>query len=227
MNEDKAEWLGNVDTLAGFFNDMLIEDPDAMIPWTHLYAAFADWQRENGGKVWNKATFKNRIDSHRLFAELKSGKLRTSGMSLYCDEYGNSPKAPAGGRVAGLRGLRFRRPSDDVEQEQEQEQEQEELIPAEEIPTPTPTTAPEKDEVERCALVDECEGLVLKLCELPGGGDEVNRLVAETGCKSPDSPLGKLRAFKMRLEGALARLTTQQQKEMGIPFAEDNVHRQE
>jgi len=223
MIEDKAEWLGNVDTLAGFFNDMLIEDPDAMIPWTHLYAAFADWQRENGGKVWNKATFKNRIDSHRLFAELKSGKLRTSGMSLYCDEYGNSPKAPAGGRVAGLRGLRFRRPSDDVEQEQEQEQE--ELIPAEEIPAPTPTTAPEKDEVERCALVDECEGLVLELCELPGGGDEVNRLVAETGCKGPDAPLGKLRAFKIRLEGSLVRLTVQQREQLGIPFADE--YRQE
>ena len=179
----------------------------------------------------------NSLSSHRAFSCFKYGKLRTTGMSLYRDKYGNGPAAPTSGRAAGLRGLRFRTPADDepeafegtyVEPEEEVvTPEPEVLIPAEGIPAPTPTTAPEKDEVERCALVDECEGLVLELSELPGGGDEVNRLVEETGCTGPEAPLGKLRAFKIRLEGALVRLTIQHREELGIPFAGDNARRQE
>ena len=63
---------------------------------------------------------------------------------------------------------------------------------------------------------------------LPGGVNEVNRLVEETGCTTPNAPLGKLRAFKIRLEGTLTRLTIQQREETGAPFAEDSgMHRQE
>lgn len=214
MQAAKDAWLANVDTLAGFFTDMLIEDEDAMIPWTHLYAAFTDWQRENGGKTWNKATFKNRVVSHRLFADMTNGKLRTTNMSLYDSGMGFAPKAPTGGRASGLRGLRFRRPSDDaivveepaVVEEQEEltpAEEQEGLIPAEEVAAVTPQIVPEKDEVERQALAEECGELVGELQHLPGGEDEVNRLVAETGCTGPDASLGKLRAFKMRLETSL------------------------
>ena len=206
MQAAKDSWLGNIDTLAGFFTDMLVADEEAMIPWTHLYAAFADWQRENGGKAWNKATFKNRVASHRLFADMTDGKLRTSGMSLYSDGLGGGPATPTGGRVAGLRGVRFRRPSDDVEPVEAPEVADDALIPAEDIPEPTPHVAPERDEVDRRALIGEIDALVRELYEMPGGRDEVDRLVAETGCSGPRAPLGTLRAFRMRLDGALRRM---------------------
>nr|DAK59476.1 MAG TPA: dsDNA helicase [Caudoviricetes sp.] len=205
MQAAKNGWLGNIDTLAGFFTDMLVADEDAMIPWTHLYAAFADWQRENGGKAWNKATFKNRVISHRLFADMTDGKLRTSGMSLYSDGIGG-PATPTGGRVAGLRGVRFRRPSDDVEPVEAPEVADGALIAAEDVPEPTPHVAPERDAVDRRALVEEVEALVRELYEMPGGQAEVDRLVAETGCSGPDAPLGTLRAFRMRLRGSRDRM---------------------
>lgn len=203
MQGAKDAWLGNIDTLAGFFTDMLVADEDAMIPWTHLYAAFADWQRENGGKAWNKATFKNRVASHRLFADVTDGKLRTTGMSLYSDGIGGGPATPTGGRVAGLRGVRFRRPSDDVEPVEAPEVADGALIAAEDVPEVTPHVAPERDEVERRGVVAAIDVLVRELYEMPGGRDEVDRLVAETGCSGPDAPLGTLRAFRMRLDGAL------------------------
>ena len=202
MQGAKDSWLGNIDVLAGFFTDMLVADEDAMIPWTHLYAAFADWQRENGGKPWNKATFKNRVISHRLFVDMTDGKLRTTGMSLYSDGIGGGPATPTGGRVAGLRGLRFRRPSDDVEPMPALEVAADALIAAEDIPGVTPHVAPERDEVERREVVAAINALVRELYGVPGGRDEVDRLVGETGCSGPDAPLGVLRAFRMRLHGA-------------------------
>lgn len=239
MEGEKSKWLSNIDTLAGFFNDMLIEDEGAMIPWTHLYAAFAEWQRENGGRAWNKATFKNRVASHRVFSDFKSGKLRTTGMSLYHDKYGGGPKAPTGTQVAGVRGLRFRTPADDItELEGEYVEpepqiaaptvvEPEALIPAENIPAPTPHVAPEREEAERQALVEEIDSLVDTMMQLPSGYEEVDRLARETGCMTKDAPLGKLRAFKIRLEGARARLTIQHREEQATPLAEDsNKHRQ-
>lgn len=226
MEGEKSKWLSNIDTLAGFFNDMLIEDEGAMVPWTHLYAAFAEWQRENGGKTWNKATFKNRVLSHRLFSDFKSGKLRTTGMSLYHDKYGGGPKAPTGTQVAGMRGVRFRTPADDIveldgEYAKPEEEvvapvvvaEPEALIPVEDVPAPTPHAAPEKEEVERQALVEEIDGLACFVQQLPGGYEEVTRLARETDCMTKDAPLGKLRAFKIRLEGALVRLTVQEQEQ--------------
>lgn len=218
MQAKKDEWVGSNDVLAEFFNEMLIEDPEGMIPWTHLYAAFNARQGENGRRPWNKSTFSNRIGSHRLFSDFKSGKLSTTGMSLYCDEFGRGPKVPTGGRVAGLRGLRFRTEADDVAEGfepeptvAEPEEQQEELIPTEVIPAPTPHATPEREEVERRDLVEEIEGLVCFVHTYPGGVEEVNRLVEETGCTGPDSPLSKLRAFKIRLEGALVRLSVQQE----------------
>lgn len=206
MQGAKDAWLGNIDTLAGFFTDMLVADEDAMIPWTHLYAAFADWQRENGGKAWNKATFKNRVVSHRLFADMTDGKLRTTGMSLYSDGVVCGPATPTGGRVAGLRGLRFRRASDDVEPVAAPEVAGDALIAGDEVGEVTPHVAPERDEVERREVVRAIEALVGELYALPDGRDEVDRLVAETGCRGVDSPLGVLRAFRIRLEGALQRM---------------------
>lgn len=211
MQAKKDEWLGSVDTLAGFFNDMLVAEEGAMIPWTHLYAAFADWQRDRGGRPWNSATFKNRVVSHRFFVDMVNGKLRTTGMSCYSGKFDGGPKVPTGGRVAGLRGLRFRTPADDATDMLEEEPLvdttpetiQEELIPAEKVEEVTPHVAPERNEVERQALVKECEELVCELQCLPGGYEEVNRLVAETGCTGPDAPLGKLRAFKIRLDNSL------------------------
>ena len=206
MQAAKDSWLGNIDTLAGFFTDMLVADEDAMIPWTHLYAAFADWQRENGGKAWNKATLKNRVVSHRLFADMTDGKLRTTGMSLYSGGIGGGPASPTGPRVAGLRGLRFRRPSDDVEPVAAPEPAGDALIAIEDVPEVTPHVAPEREEVERREVVAAIDGLVRELYELSGGRDEVDRLVAETGCSGPDVTLGVLGAFRGRLEGALLRM---------------------
>ena len=99
--------------------------------------------------------------------------------------------------------------------------EPEALIPVEDVPVLTPHVAPEKGEVERQGLVEEIEGLVAFVQALPGGVEEVNRLVAETGCRSAREPLGKLRAFKIRLEGALARLAVLNREQLGISFAED------
>lgn len=243
MQERKNLWLATADTLAGFFVDMLVEDPDGMIPWTHLYAAFSAWQRDNGGKTWNMSTFKNRMMSHRMLSDFKSGKLRTTGMSLYRDEYGNGPKAPTGGRAAGVRGLRFRTDTDEdlavsedeyvepevvvAAEEVTPEPEQAELLPAQDIPAPMSHAVPEKDEVERRELIEEIEGLECFVQQLPGGPEEVKRLARETGCTGDDTPLGKLRAFKIRLEGALARLAVQRQKELGVPFVEDSHARRQ
>lgn len=206
MQAAKDSWLGNIDALAGFFTDMLVADADAMVPWSHLYAAFADWQRESGGKPWNKATFKNRVSSHRLFADMQSGKLRTTGMSLYNDGFGGGPKAPRGTQVAGLRGVRFRRDSDDVEPVEVPEVAGDALIAAEGVPEVVPHVAPERDEVERREVVAAIDVLVRELYEMPGGRDEVDRLVAETGCSGPGASLGLLRAFRIRLEGAVSRM---------------------
>lgn len=227
MKAEKNVWLGDADTLGRFFNEMLVEDPDGMIPSSHLYAAFCDNQRDNNGKPWNNATFKNRMASHRVFSKFKFGKLRTTGMSLYRDEYGNGPKAPTGGRAVGVRGVRFRTDADEavepegmyvepevfVEPETPVVVEPEALIPVEDVPAPTPHVAPEREELERRALVEEIEGLVVFVYSCAGGVEEVNCLVEETGCTGPNASLGKLRAFKLRLESSLVRLTIQQKKE--------------
>ena len=241
MEGEKSKWLSNVDTLSGFFNDMLIEDAGAMIPWTHLYAAFTEWQRENGGKTWNKATFKNRVSSHRMFSGFKSGKLRTTGMSCYRDKFDGGPSVPTGTQVAGLRGLRFRTPADDDVLEDELKTpvsefveptpvvvaDPEALIQAEDIPAPTPHVVPEKEEVERRGLIEEIDGLACFVQQLPGGHEEVTRLAYETGAVNRGAPLGKLRAFKMRLEGALVRLTVAHHEEPDTPLAGDSHTRRQ
>lgn len=232
MESAKNSWLGGADTLTAFFDEMFIEDEDAMVPWTHLYAAFCAWQSKERGKPWNNATLKNRVSMHSVFSKFKVGKLRTTGMSLYRDEYGNGPKAPTGGRAAGLRGLRFRTPAERaaaeggafaegyVEPEPEivapepapvVAPEPEALIPVKDVPAPAPYVAPEAKEVERRGLVEEVDGLACFVQQLPGGVEEVNRLAYETGAMSKQAPLGKLRAFKLRLESSLVRLTIQEQ----------------
>ena len=227
MRAAKEEWMSGADALADFFDNMLIEDPDAMVPWTHLYAAFCDNQRMNNGAQWNNATLKNSVVSHRIFSKFKFGKLRTTGMSVYRDKYGNGPEVPKGGRVAGLRGLRFRTPADGevdafegeyVEPEPAPVVESEVLIPVEDVPAPVARVVSEKEEVERRALVEELDGLAYSVQQFPGGYEEVNRLAYETGAVSRQVPLGRLRAFKIRLEGALARLRVQQGEEFGVPF---------
>ena len=232
MRAAKAEWLGGADVLVSFFDSELVEDPEAMIPWTHLCAAFTDWLKANNGKPWNSATLKSRVLSHRVFSKFKYGKIRTTGMSLYRDKYSNGPDAPAGTQVAGMRGVRFRTPADEivaldggyVEPEEEVvapvvvDVEPEALIPAEDTPAPVPHAVPEKAELERQALVEEIEGLVAFMHACPDGVEEVNRLVEETGCRSAREPLGKLRAFKICLEGALVRLSVLNREELGIPF---------
>ena len=241
MKATKNEWMNGADVLTDFFNKMLVEDEDAMVPWTHLYEAFCDFQRKSGGAQWNNATFKTSVAPHRMFSKFKYGKLRTTGMSLYRDEYGNGPAAPTGGRVNGLRGLRFRTPADGefvepgmyVEPDPDPvpvgatvpAPEPEALIPAEDILPLAPRVAPEKEEMERRELVEEIEGLVAFVEALPGGPEEVGRLACETGATNRQAPLGKLRAFKIRLEGALTRLTVLNREQLGVPFAED--HRQE
>lgn len=236
MKARKSVWLKDADILTGFFGDELIEDPEAMIPWTHLSAAFNDWLKKNNYSVWAKSTLKNRLASHAAFSDFKFGLLRTTGMSLYQDEYGNGPKTPKGGRAVGLRGLRFRTDADAIVEpegmyrEPEPEappakpehtvaQEQEELIPAEDIPAPTPHAAPEKEEAERQGLIEELDGLARSMQQFPSGHEEMTRLAYETGAVSRQAPLGKLRAFKVRLEGALARLTVQHRKELNTPLA--------
>lgn len=219
MKAEKNVWLSDADTLGRFFNDMLVEDPEGMIPSSHLYAAFCDHQQGNNGKPWNNSTFKNRMASHRVFSQFKFGKLRTTGMSLYRDEFGNGPKAPTGGRAVGMRGVRFRTDADEfvepvgmyVEPEVAAPAvEPEALIPVEDVLAPTPHVAPEREELERLALIEELDGLACFVQQLPGGVEEVNSLAYEMGATSRQAPLNNLRAFKVRLEGALVRLSIQQ-----------------
>jgi len=102
------------------------------------------------------------------------------------------------------------------------------LIPVEDIPAPTPHVAPEQEGVERQGLIEELDGLASFVQQLPGGYEEVNRLAYETGATSRQAPLGKLRAFKIRLEGALVRLTVLNREQLNISFVGDsNAHRQE
>ena len=198
MEVKKDEWMGTVDTLTAFFADTLVADKDGVISWTEMYTMFVEWQSARNGKAWNRATFKNRVSTHNLFAGMSAGKLRT-----------------AEGRVNGLRGVRARRASDaeSVAPAPAPVAEQQELMSAENVPTPTPQVAPEREEVERRALVEEIEGLVGFVHSYPGGVEEVERLVEETGCTGPGASLGKLRAFKIRLEGALVRLSVQRDRE--------------
>ena len=231
MEAAKAEWLGMGDVLMSFFNDELIEDEGAMIPWTHLYDAFCDWQRKENGKPWNNATLKGRVSTHSVFSKFKYGKLRTTGMSLYRDEFGGGPAAPKGGRAVGLRGLRFRTPAEKeaavvpgmyIEPEPEPEvvvpivaepEPESALIPVEDVPAPAPHVASEREELERRELIEELDGLACFVQQLPGGYEEVTRLAYETGATSTQAPLGKLRAFKMRLETSLVHLTILQQQQ--------------
>lgn len=229
MEAMKNEWLSNGDALSAFYNEMLIEDPEAMIPWTHLYAAFSDWQRERKGAPWNRSTFKGRMGAHRVFSGFKSGLLRTSGMDLYRGESSFGLKMPTGGRVAGLRGVRFRRDSDEpavsefeyVEPEFEAAPvevpavvapERDDVEPA---PAPVTETAPliDVDDVpaithhaalERNQLVEVINDLVDEVRCYPEGAEEVNRLTRETGAFSPAAAtLGQMRALKSRLETSL------------------------
>ena len=189
MQGAKDSWLANIDTLAGFFADQLVADEGGVMSWKRLYEMFADWQRENGGKMWNKSTFKNRVVSHRLFAGMTAGKLRT-------------PE----GRVNGLRGVRECRPSDDVEPVETPEVADDALIAVDEVGEVMPHVAPEREEVERREVVGVINSLWDELCELPGGYDEAVRLATETGCSGPDAALGVLRAFRMRLDGSLQHM---------------------
>lgn len=222
MEAMKNEWLAEGDAISSFFNDMLVEDPDGKVSWTHLYAAFNAFQERTGGKGWNRATFKNSVLSHRLFSGVKSGKLSTTGMDWYCGEGSFGLKVPTGGRVAGLRGVRFRTDADDVA---EALAEEELVVPAapivpaapvvpalidvEDVPAVTPHVAPERDEVERGQLIEEINNLVDETRCYPGGAEEVDRLVTETGATSPAvASLGKMRALKMRLENSLIYWST-------------------
>lgn len=219
MRGEAKSWLANGDTLTGFFNEMLIADPEAMIPWTHMHAAFKDYLRDKGGQPWNSMTFKNAVLSHRMFSGFKSGLLRMTGMDLYHGASGVGLKVPTGGRVAGMRGVRFRRDSDGEFPASEYEYVEPEvvsasvvevepepvcLIDAEDVSPITHHVAPERDDVERARLINEINDLVeeVKCCD--GGQEEVERLTHEIGAVSPAvATISQMRAFKMRLETIL------------------------
>lgn len=230
MQAETDRWLASGDAISAFFNKVLVEDPEAMIPWTHLYAAFKDFQQDDNRRPCSSATFKNKVLSHRLFSGFKHGLLRTSGMDLYRGESGFGLKAPTGGRAAGVRGLRFRTDADDDESSVSEygyvepeapapvvapavevapvavapEAETAPLIDVESIPVITHHVAPERDDVERKRLVEEINDLVDEVWCCPGGDEEVNRLATETGAVSPaTATLGQMRALKMRLENSL------------------------
>ena len=216
MEEEKASWVGDVDTLGAFFDDMLVEEEGAKVSWTHLYAAFTTWQRDRGGSTWNKATLKARMSSHPVFSKFKSGKLRTSGMSMYSGKGSEGLRIPTGTQVAGMSGVRFRTDADDRAEAIEEEAVPVETAPAieavetaplidvEDIPAITHHVAPERDDVERGQLVEVINDLVDEVMCSPGGAEEVGRLAHETGAVSPaTATLGQMRALKMRLENSL------------------------
>lgn len=193
MEDAKNQWLCETDTLGAFFNDKLVADEDGLMSWTQMYNMFVEWQCARGGKAWNRATFKNRVASHRLFADMPAGKFR-------------SPE----GRVLGLRGVRARTAADDaadfddIDAVSPAPAPAPALIDVEDVPAITHHVAPERDDVERGQLIEVINDLVDEVHCYDEGAEEVNRLVHETGAVSPaTATLGQMRALKMRLENSL------------------------
>ena len=74
-----ASWQEQSDVLLAFASECLVKDAGAVVPGSHLYAAFEAWLSEQGAASWSQRTFRGRIASHGYFRDVK--KVPTGGGS--------------------------------------------------------------------------------------------------------------------------------------------------
>ena len=88
-----------------------MKDAGAVVPGSHLYAAFEAWLVEQGAASWSQRTFRGRIASHGYFRDVKAGMHRWKGLTL--SRWPAVSEPPKGDKVRGFRGVRFRTSEDE------------------------------------------------------------------------------------------------------------------
>lgn len=68
--------------LLAFASECLVKDAGAVVPDSHLYAAFEAWLSEQGAASWSQRTFRGRIASHGYFRDVKEGTHRWRKLTL-------------------------------------------------------------------------------------------------------------------------------------------------
>lgn len=105
-----ASWQEQSDVLLAFASECLVKDAGAVVPGSHLYAAFEAWLVEQGAASWSLRTFRGRIASHGYFRDVKEGKHRWKKLTL--STWG-AEALPTADKVRGYRGIRFRTSEDE------------------------------------------------------------------------------------------------------------------
>lgn len=89
--------------LLAFASECLVKDAGAVVPGSHLYAAFEAWLSEQGAASWSQRTFRGRIASHGYFRDVKEGTHRWRKLTL--STWGAEARGPPhGGQGAGIPG---------------------------------------------------------------------------------------------------------------------------
>ena len=96
--------------LLAFASEHLVKDAGAVVPGSHLYAAFEAWLSEQGAAAWSQRTFRGRIASHGYFRDVKEGTHRWKKLTL--STWGAEAR-PTADKVRGYRGIRFRTSEDE------------------------------------------------------------------------------------------------------------------
>jgi len=105
-----ASWQEQSDVLLAFASECLVKDAGAVVPGSHLYAAFEAWLSEQGAASWSQRTFRGRIASHGYFRDVKEGTHRWRKLTL--STWGAEAR-PTADKVRGYRGIRFRTSEDE------------------------------------------------------------------------------------------------------------------
>lgn len=105
-----ASWQEQSDMLLAFASEHLVKDAGAVVPGSHLYAAFEAWLSEQGAASWSQRTFRGRIASHGYFRDVKEGAHRWRKLTL--STWGAEAR-PTADKVRGYRGIRFRTSEDE------------------------------------------------------------------------------------------------------------------
>lgn len=114
VREATDEWTSQADIVRGFHEDMLIDDPNSIIPMVSFGEAVRDYLREQGAAPWRTATIIDRFGSHpsfraALFGTVKRGKATLSLRPLLDDP----EDMPSGSTLKGVKGVRYRTTLDD------------------------------------------------------------------------------------------------------------------
>ena len=105
-----ASWQEQSDVLLAFASECLVKDAGAVVPGSHLYAAFEAWLSEQGAAAWSQRTFRGRVASHGYFRDVKDGKHRWKKLTL--STWGAEAR-PTADKVRGYLGIRFRTSADE------------------------------------------------------------------------------------------------------------------